>query len=125
MAGAAFVAINRDSLLPVVGSLIPGCGAMVGAIEAASSLHPEVIGKPQPGLLQEGMRLLESKPEETIMIGDSLDTDILAGKAAGTHTLLVLSGKDTSATLAKAGIEPEFVYNDLAAVMADMHTLER
>jgi HAD superfamily hydrolase (TIGR01457 family) len=124
MAGAAFVAINRDSLLPVVGSLIPGCGAMVAAIEAASSIHPEVIGKPEPGLLLEGMRLLESKPEETIMIGDSLDTDILAGKAAGTHTLFVLSGKDTSTTLAKSGIKPEFVYDNLAAVMADIHTLE-
>jgi len=120
MAGAAFVAINRDSLLPVVGNLIPGCGAMVAAIEGASSIHPEVIGKPEPGLLLEGMRLLESKPEETIMIGDSLDTDILAGKAAGTHTLFVLSGKDTRATLAKTGIMPEFVYDDLAAVLADM-----
>ena len=125
MAGAAFVAINRDSLLPVAGGLIPGCGAMVAAIEAASSMHPEVIGKPEPGLLQEAMRLLESKPEETIMIGDSLDTDILAGKAAGTHTLFVLSGKDTRQTMAKSRIEPEFVYENLAAVMADMQTLER
>jgi HAD superfamily hydrolase (TIGR01457 family) len=120
MAGATFVAINRDSLLPIVGGLIPGCGAMVAAIEAASSIHPEVIGKPEPGLLLEGMRSLESKPEETIMIGDSLDTDILAGTRAGTHTLLVLSGKDTPATLAKAEIEPEFVYANLAAVLADM-----
>lgn len=122
MAGAAFVAINRDSLLPVAGGLIPGCGAMVAAIEAGSSIHPEVIGKPEPGLLLEAMRLLESKPEETIMIGDSLDTDILAGKAAGTHTLFVLSGKDTRATMAKSGIEPEFVYENLAAVMAAMQT---
>jgi|SRR5438876_7939666 len=121
MAGAVFVAINRDSLLPIAGGLIPGCGAMVGAIEVASSIHPEVIGKPEPGLLLEGMRLLESKPEETIMIGDSLDTDILAGKAAGTHTLFVLSGKDTSITLAKSGIKPEFVYANLAAVLADIH----
>lgn len=121
MAGAAFVAINRDSLLPIAGGLIPGCGAMVGAIEAASGIHPEVIGKPEPGLLREGMRLLESRPEETIMIGDNLDTDILAGKAAGTHTLFVLSGKDTAITLARSGIKPEFVYANLAAVLADMH----
>ena len=120
MAGAVFIAINRDSLLPVVGSLIPGCGAMVAAIEGASSIHPEVIGKPEPGLLQEGMRLLESKPEGTIMIGDSLDTDILAGQAAGTHTLFVLSGKDTRANIEKTGVKPEFIYEDLAAVLADM-----
>jgi HAD superfamily hydrolase (TIGR01457 family) len=120
MAGAAFVAINRDSLLPIVGGLIPGCGAMVAAIEAASSMRPEVIGKPEPGLLLEGMRALESKPEETIMIGDSLDTDILAGTRAGTHTLLVFSGKDTPATLARSPIKPECVYANLAAVLADM-----
>ena len=54
------------------------------------------------------------------MIGDSLDTDILAGTRAGTHTLLVFSGKDTPATLAKAQIKPEFVYANLAAVLADM-----
>ncbi len=120
MAGATFVTINRDSLLPIAGSLIPGCGAMAAAIEAASSTHPEVVGKPQPTLLQEGMRLLGSTPEETVMIGDSLDTDILAGKAAGTHTLFVLSGKDTLKTLAKSEIKPEFVYESLAAALPDI-----
>lgn len=120
MAGATFITINRDSLLPTEGSLVPGCGAMAAAIEAASSIHPEVVGKPQPTLLQEGMRLLDSKPEETVMIGDSLDTDILAGKAAGTHTLFVLSGKDTLKTLAKAEVKPEFMYENLAAVLADI-----
>ena len=120
MAGAAFVTINRDSLLPIAGSLIPGCGAMTAAIEAASSIHPEMIGKPQPTLLQEGMRLLDCKPDETVMIGDSLDTDILAGKAAGTHTLLVLSGKDTRQTLAKFENKPDFVYENLAAVLTEI-----
>jgi HAD superfamily hydrolase (TIGR01450 family) len=120
MAGATFVTINRDSLLPVAGSLIPGCGAMAAAIEAASSIHPEVVGKPQPTLHQEAMHLLESKPDETVMIGDSLDTDILAGKAAGTHTLFVLSGKDTLKTLAQLEDKPEFTYENLAAVLADM-----
>ncbi|HEV2654715.1 MAG TPA: HAD-IIA family hydrolase [Ktedonobacteraceae bacterium] len=120
MAGATFVTINRDSLLPVAGSLIPGCGAMAAAIEAASSIHPEVVGKPQPMLLQEAMRLLESTPDETVMIGDSLDTDILAGKAAGTHTLFVLSGKDTLKTLEKTEDKPEFTYENLAAVLADI-----
>jgi HAD superfamily hydrolase (TIGR01457 family) len=120
MAGATFITINRDSLLPVAGSLIPGCGAMAAAIEAGSSTHPQVIGKPQPTLLQEAMHLLESTPDETVMIGDSLDTDILAGKAAGTHTLFVLSGKDTLKTLKKIKDKPEFTYENLAAVLADM-----
>ncbi len=120
LTGATFVTINRDSLLPIAGSLIPGCGTMAAAIEAGSSTHPEMVGKPQPTLLQEGMRLLNSTPEETVMIGDSLDTDILAGKAAGTHTLFVLSGKDTLKTLTKSEVKPEFVYENLATVLADI-----
>ena len=119
-AGAAFIAINRDPLLPIEGELIPGCGAMVAAIEAASSTTPEVIGKPQPGLLQEAMHLLNSQPNETIMIGDGLDTDIAGGKAAHTYTLLVLSGKDSREDLTRSAFKPDFVYENLAAMMADM-----
>ena len=115
--GAAFIAINRDPLLPIEGGVIPGCGAMVAAIEAASSTHPEVIGKPQPRLLQEAMLKLNSKPDETVMIGDGLDTDIAGGLAAHTHTLFVLSGKDDRESLAKSPYKPEQVFEDLADVM--------
>jgi len=120
-AGAAFIAINRDPLLPIVGSVVPGCGAMVAAIEASSEVHPEVIGKPEPILLQEAMRKLDSQPDETVMIGDNIGVDIKGGIAAGTHTLLVLSGKDTRESLAKATIKPDLVYEDLAEVMDDIH----
>ncbi len=115
--GATFIAINRDATLPVTGGYIAGCGAMVAAIEASSGVTPEVIGKPQPGLLQEGMLLLQSQPEETVMIGDSIAIDILAGQRAGTQTLLVLSGNDTRASLAKASVKPTYVYDSLAALM--------
>jgi HAD superfamily hydrolase (TIGR01457 family) len=120
-AGAVFVAINRDPLLPIVGGVVPGCGAMVGAIEAASSTKPEVVGKPQPTLLHEAMHKLNSQPNETVMIGDGLDTDIQAGIAAGTHTLLVLSGKDSRQDLERSPIKPEYVYENLAVVFADLH----
>ncbi len=117
--GAAFVAINRDPLLPIEGDLIPGCGAMVAAIEAASSTQPEVVGKPQPTLLQEAMHTLGSQPDETVMIGDGLDTDIAGGLAAHTHTLLVLSGKDSRKDLEKSPFKPEYVYDDIGAVLRD------
>jgi HAD superfamily hydrolase (TIGR01457 family) len=119
-AGATFIAINRDTLLPVEGGFIPGCGAMVAAIEAGSGVKPEVVGKPQPMLLWEAMHLLESLPHETVMIGDSFDTDILAGKAAGTHTLLVLSGKESRESLARSSIKPDHVYEGLGAALADL-----
>lgn len=119
-AGATFITINRDPLLPIAAGFIPGCGTMAAAIEAGSQVQPEVIGKPQPMLLQEAMRLLDSRPDETVMIGDGLEIDILAGKAAHTHTLLVLSGKDTSVSLARSTIKPDYVYENLAAVMREI-----
>ena len=118
--GAAFIAINRDAMLPIAGDLIPGCGTMVAAIEAGSGIHPEVIGKPQPGLLLEAMARLESTVEETVMIGDVLASDIQAGLAAGTHTILVLSGKDTIQSLERSEIQPEHVFADLAEVLTQL-----
>lgn len=123
-AGAAFVAVNRDPLLPIADGFIPGCGAMVAAIEASSGVKPEVIGKPRPALLQEAMRNLKSTPDETVMIGDVFESDIQAGKAAGTHTLLVLSGKETRESLAKSSITPDHVYENLGAVLADTQYIE-
>lgn len=118
-AGATFIAINRDPMLPTADGAIPGCGSMVAAIEAGSGVKPEVVGKPQPTLLQEAMLSLKSTADETVMVGDTLEVDILAGKVAGTHTLLVLSGNTTQASLAASSITPDHVYENLAAVMAD------
>nr|BBH89496.1 haloacid dehalogenase [Thermosporothrix sp. COM3] len=118
--GAHFIAINRDPLLPVAGGFTAGTGTMVAAIEAGSGVTPQVIGKPQPALLQEALNLLGSTPEETVMIGDGLEIDIKAGKAAGTHTMLVLSGKDSRESLARSPIKPDLVYENLGAALADV-----
>ncbi len=119
-AGAHFVAINRDALLPVVGGYLPGCGTMVAAIAWGSDITPEVIGKPEPGLFREALRMLDSQSDEAVMIGDGLDVDIKGGQAAGVHTLLVLSGKDSRADLDKSSIKPEYVYDDIAALLKDI-----
>jgi HAD superfamily hydrolase (TIGR01457 family) len=118
--GATFIAINRDATLPIIGGYVAGCGTMVAAIEAGSVVTPEVIGKPEPALLQEGMRILHSQPQETVMVGDSLAIDILAGQRAGTQTLLVLTGNDTSTSLAKSSIRPGYVYESVATLMDDI-----
>jgi len=97
---------------------VPGCGTMAAAIEAGCGVTPEVIGKPEPTLLQEAMHMLGSQPDETVMIGDGLAVDIKGGKAAGTHTLLVLSGKDSRADADASPIKPDYVFQDIAAVVA-------
>lgn len=118
--GALFITINRDPTLPVIGGFVPGTGSLAAAVECASGVSPEVVGKPEPMLLQEAMRQLASTPEETVMIGDGLGIDILAGQRAGTHTLLVLSGSSSRADVEKSEVKPERIYTDLAAVMKEL-----
>lgn len=115
--GALFITINRDPVLPIAGGFIPGCGALAAAIEVASGVTPEVVGKPEPMLLQEAMRMLDSQPDETVMIGDGLQVDILAGQNAGTHTLLLLSGSSSREDLEKSPLKPDHVYQDLADLL--------
>jgi len=124
-AGASFIAINRDPLLPVAGDLLPGTGTMVAAIEAGSGVTPEVIGKPQPTLFQEAMRMLGSQPGETVMIGDVLTVDIKGAKAAGIHTILVLSGKESPTDVAASPIKPDYIYDNIAAVLAELEGKSR
>lgn len=119
-AGALFVTINRDPVLPVAGGFLPGCGSLAAAIECASGTSPEVVGKPEPMLLLEAMQLLGSQPEETVMVGDGLAIDILAGQHAGTHTLLVLSGSSSRADVEQSSLKPDHVYADLAEVMKEL-----
>ncbi len=118
--GALFVTINRDPVLPIAGGFIPGCGALAAAIETASGVTPEVVGKPEPMLLLEAMRMLHSQPSETVMIGDGLQVDILAGKNAGSHTLLVLSGSSSREDLEKSTVKPDHVYENLADLMQEL-----
>lgn len=118
--GALFITINRDPVLPIAGGFIPGCGALAAAIEVASGVTPEVVGKPEPMLLQEAMHLLDSQPDETVMIGDGLQVDILAGQNAGTHTLLLLSGSSSREDLEKSPLKPDHVYENLSALMQEL-----
>lgn len=119
-AGAVFVTINRDPVLPIQGGFLPGCGALTAAIEVSSGVSPEVVGKPQPMLLREAMQRLGSQPDETVMIGDTLNVDILAGHNAGTHTILVLSGSSSQADIASSLAKPDFIFENLAAIMHSM-----
>ncbi len=104
VAGARFVATNTDALLPIEGGqVIPGAGSIVAAIQTATAVTPVVVGKPQPGLFEHGLRRLGGMhPEQVAMIGDRLDTDIVGGRRAGLRTILVLSGVTTAAELEAA-----------------------
>jgi len=118
--GAALFAVNRDPRLPIEDGFEPGTGAIVAAVEAASSRTAEIVGKPAPTILLQALDLLGVDREQALMVGDGLDLDIVAGHAAGVATALTLSGLTSAEEAAQASgnRKPEFVYENLAALLA-------
>lgn len=97
--GAQFWATNRDATYPAeAGQVFPGAGAIVGALIGCLEIEPRVLGKPEPFLVHEILRETGYGPEDALVVGDRLDTDIEAGKRAGCRTHLVLSGVTTSSS---------------------------
>jgi HAD superfamily hydrolase (TIGR01457 family) len=115
--GAKFVATNADATLPTEHGLVPGCGSIVAAIAAASGTMPIVIGKPEPLLIQMAVRHLGVQPADAVMIGDRLDTDIIAGHRAGLLTVLVLTGVSKRDEIPSTAVLPDLVFNDLPALL--------
>jgi 4-nitrophenyl phosphatase len=116
-AGAHFVATNSDATLPTEGGLLPGSGSLVAAVATATGQTPTVIGKPEPLLLQMALERLGADPAQAVMIGDRLDTDIVAGARAGMLSVMVLTGVSTRAEIASASVLPDLVFTDLNAVL--------
>src|SRR5450432_1704011 len=96
-AGARFIATNRDPIYPTERGLMPGSGAVVAAVEAASGVTPVSIGKPAPLLLEEAARVVGAHPRSAVMIGDGIQTDLLAARAVGARCVLMLTGVSTRA----------------------------
>lgn len=117
-AGANYVATNADRTFPTEDGLIPGSGAIVAALVAATDVEPVVIGKPSPEMIASCLEIMGTSAERTLMVGDRLDTDILAGVNAGTQTLLVLTGVSTVPDIESSGIVPDVVVPTLASVTA-------
>jgi len=112
-AGATFVGTNPDTTLPTEEGLVPGNGANLAALEAATGVAPLIIGKPQPALLQLAMEKMGVPQEGTAIIGDRLETDILAGKNAGITTVLVLGGIATREELESSPYRPDLVFEGI------------
>lgn len=114
--GADFIATNADPSYPTELGLLPGAGAVLSVIERATGVAPTVIGKPAPQLFEAALARLAAKPETTAMIGDRLSTDIAGAKALGMRAVLVLSGVTSRAELAASAVQPDAVFEDIAAL---------
>jgi NagD protein len=91
-AGARFIATNPDPIGPSEQGIIPACGAMAALIEKATGVRPYFVGKPNPLMMRRALNSLGAHSEDTVMVGDRMDTDIVAGMEAGMETILVLTG---------------------------------
>jgi 4-nitrophenyl phosphatase len=116
--GAAYVATNADKTFPSEEGIIPGSGAIVAALSAATGVDPVVIGKPSPEMIESCLSITGCEPRAALMIGDRLDTDILAGQRAGIRTLLVLTGVSTVQEVSDTGIVPDVIVETLAPLTA-------
>jgi NagD protein len=90
--GARFIATNPDPTGPSPAGPQPATGAVAALISKATGVRPYFVGKPNPLMMREALRAIEAHSETTVMIGDRMDTDIVAGMEAGLQTILVLSG---------------------------------
>jgi NagD protein len=90
--GARLIGTNPDLTGPVEGGIVPACGSLVAPIELATETKAYFVGKPNPLIMRHGMKRLNATREETAIIGDRMDTDIVAGVESEIETVLVLSG---------------------------------
>lgn len=113
--GARFIATNLDPTVPSEEGLLPGTGAMIAALEAASGFKATAIGKPEPTMYQLAMEQMGADPQTTAAIGDRADTDILGGKRAGLLTICVLSGSSNRREAEAVGAD--LIFDDIAHLL--------
>jgi arabinose operon protein AraL len=120
--GARFFATNTDRACPVPGGDIPDAGAIVAYLEHLTDRKVELLaGKPSHLILQTAFQLLKLLPENCLLIGDRLETDIRMGQVAGMHTCLVLSGVTSREQAASAPNPPEFIVQTLFELLQADH----
>jgi NagD protein len=114
--GVPFIATNPDVTGPFDGGIIPACGSFAALIEKATGRTPYFIGKPNPLIMRKALRTLGVHSTETAIIGDRMDTDIVAGIESGLETILVLSGVTHREDLIKYPYNPDFIFNSIADI---------
>lgn len=116
MSGARFVATNPDPSGPSEAGIIPACGAVAALIEKVTGVAPFFVGKPNPLMMRSALNYLGVHSDETVVIGDRMDTDIIGGIQNGMQTILVLSGVTRREEILRYPYQPTFVYELVADI---------
>jgi NagD protein len=116
VAGARFIATNPDVMGPGEGGVVPATGAVAALISAATGVQPYFVGKPNPLMMRTALRTLNAHSEDSAIIGDRMDTDIVAGTESGLRTILVLTGVTTREQMERFPYRPTWVRESIADV---------
>ncbi len=115
--GARFVGTNIDPTYPSERGQIPGTGSIIAMLEAATSVKPEIVGKPYPGMYELAMHRVHSQPAETMMVGDRYETDITGATTLGLVTTGVLTGISSREVFEAGTPPPDFILSGLPALL--------
>ncbi len=116
--GVDYIATNPDYVCPTWYGYVPDCGSVADMLFNATGRRPRFIGKPQPDMVRCAMEKTGFSPEETVMIGDRLYTDIACGVNAGVDAVLVLSGEATLQQAQEGEIHPSYILEDVGQLLA-------
>lgn len=108
-----YIATNPDYVCPTWYGSVPDCGSLADILYNATKKRPYVIGKPKPDMVYLAMKKTGFSPDETVIIGDRLYTDIACGINAGISSLFVLSGEGTMDDIEKTGVKPTFIFQNI------------
>ena len=118
--GARLIGTNSDLTGPSEEGLIPACRAMIAPIEMATGQTAYFVGKPNPLMMRTGLRNLQVHSEDAVMIGDRMDTDIVAGIESGLDTVLVLSGVTDRNDVKKFPYRPRLILNGFGYILGSV-----
>ena len=114
--GVTWLATNPDWVCPTWYGSVPDCGSVCRMLTTATGREPLFLGKPQPAMAELALRRTGFSPEQAVIIGDRLYTDVACGINAGIDSIFVLSGEGTEADIAQYGIHPTWIFSDIAAL---------
>jgi 4-nitrophenyl phosphatase len=117
--GIPFMGTNPDLTYPSPDGLIPGAGSILAALEASTGVRPTIAGKPQPAMFKLAIKRLKTTPNQTLAIGDRLDTDIAGAQAIGCRTALVLTGVSTYEQAQSWSPPLDLIAQDIYSLLSD------
>ena len=116
MKGARLIATNSDLTGPAESGLVPACRALVAPVELVTGKKAYFMGKPNPLMMRTGLQMLGVHSEEAVMVGDRMDTDVIAGTESGLTTVLVLSGCTSREEVDDYPYRPSYILNGVGDI---------